>query len=283
MSFDEIVAFAEVERFLDTPVKRYSSGMYVRLAFAVAAHIDPEILIVDEVLAVGDIQFQDKCLDRMKEVSSEGRTVIFVSHNLTAIKATCNRAILLQEGQIVEDGDVGDVVGKYITSNKSIQLFRKWENYNTAPKNENVVINQIRIINEEGDIPVNIFTDVSFNIEVSYQIITDGVAAGLNIIFYDDEGVCITASINNHEPNWYGKPMPIGKYKSTCKIPKNFFNNGFYRISLIIFGKNYSGAKKIDNLLDIEILDGPEVRGDYFGEYACKVRPYFKWNTETVK
>ncbi|MFI5459072.1 MAG: ABC transporter ATP-binding protein [Isosphaerales bacterium] len=111
--FDEIVAFAEVERFLDTPVKRYSSGMYVRLAFAVSAYLEPEILIVDEVLAVGDMAFQRKCLGRMKEVGRTGRTVLFVSHNMPAVESLCTRAILLEEGQVVRDGDVTDLIGEY--------------------------------------------------------------------------------------------------------------------------------------------------------------------------
>ncbi len=112
--FDEIVAFAEVERFLDTPVKRYSSGMYVRLAFAVAAHLEPEILIIDEVLAVGDAEFQKKCLGKMSEVAGQGRTVLFVSHNMAAIQTLCPRAVLLSQGALVADGDANSVIGAYI-------------------------------------------------------------------------------------------------------------------------------------------------------------------------
>ena len=122
--FDEIVAFAEVERFLDTPVKRYSSGMYVRLAFSVAAHLEPEILIVDEVLAVGDMQFQRKCLGKMETVSKEGRTIIFVSHNMAAINQLCNRAILLEQGQISRIGDVSEVVAQYLRGNNSDAAYR---------------------------------------------------------------------------------------------------------------------------------------------------------------
>ena len=108
--FDEIVAFAEVERFLDTPVKRYSSGMYVRLAFAVTAHLEPEILVVDEVLAVGDLQFQKKCLGKMQEVGKSGRTVLFVSHNMAAVKNLCRKAICLSQGTIIHDGEVDQVI-----------------------------------------------------------------------------------------------------------------------------------------------------------------------------
>ncbi len=120
-NFDEIVAFAEVERFLDTPVKRYSSGMYVRLAFAVAAYLEPEILIVDEVLAVGDMAFQRKCLGRMKEVGRSGRTVLFVSHNMPAVESLCTRAILLEEGRVVRDGEVADLIGEYRRRTMALQ------------------------------------------------------------------------------------------------------------------------------------------------------------------
>ena len=124
--FDEIVEFSEISRFLDTPVKRYSSGMYVRLAFAVAAHLDPEILIVDEVLSVGDLAFQRKCLGRMQDVAGYGRTVLFVSHNLAAVKSMCARAVLLESGRLVADGLPNDVIGKYISNGKGSQLSREW-------------------------------------------------------------------------------------------------------------------------------------------------------------
>ncbi len=118
--FDEIVAFAEVDKFLDTPVKRYSSGMYVRLAFSVAAHLEPEILVVDEVLAVGDVEFQKKCLGKMSEVSKEGRTILFVSHNMAAISNLCNRTILLQDGQISYDGETSKAIQKYMQPDKKL-------------------------------------------------------------------------------------------------------------------------------------------------------------------
>ena len=143
--FDEIVAFAEVEKFIDTPVKRYSSGMYVRLAFAVAAHLDPEILVVDEVLAVGDAQFQKKCLGKMGEVSkNEGRTVLFVSHNMTAIKSLCRQAVLLEAGMIKSWGETGDVVDEYLKSTMTLHE-QIWESPENAPGNEKARLRLARI------------------------------------------------------------------------------------------------------------------------------------------
>ena len=124
--FDEIVAFAEIEKYLDTPVKRYSSGMYVRLAFAVAAHLEPEILVVDEVLAVGDAQFQKKCLGKMGDVNKEGRTVLFVSHNIGAIKSLCSKGLLLVTGCLEESGDINNVVSKYLSTSNNFTGCIKW-------------------------------------------------------------------------------------------------------------------------------------------------------------
>jgi len=277
--FDEIVDFAEIEKFLDTPVKRYSSGMYVRLAFAVAAHLEPEILIVDEVLAVGDAQFQKKCLGKMEEVANQGRTVLFVSHNLTAIRVLCSRALLLRQGNLLDDNSPNEVVSKYMEGIQENSYFREWPDERLAPHNGSATLRKITICDNGGQQINNISSDTPFNIEIDYKVNTNKASVGLNLIFYDNENNCILASINNHEPNWYGKPMKTGKYTSVCKIPKNLFNNGNYSLSLIIFGKNYSDSLIVNNILNIEILDGIEVRGDYHGLYACPIRPLFHWST----
>ena len=148
--FDEIVAFAEVERFIDTPVKHYSSGMYLRLAFAVAAHLEPEILIIDEVLAVGDAQFQKKCLGKISDVSKEGRTVLFVSHNMAAVKSLCQRAILLEAGKQIMSGLASDVVQSYLALGTQTAKERVWNDLESAPGNENARLRAIRIVNVSG-------------------------------------------------------------------------------------------------------------------------------------
>src|ERR1019366_2307350 len=143
--FDEIVAFAELEQFIDTPVKHYSSGMYVRLAFAVAAHLEPDILLVDEVLAVGDASFQKKCIGKMDHVSHEGRTILFVSHNMAAMKALCTRAILIRDGALVGSGAVADMVDDYLLGAAEGPSAKEWRDRSTAPGNENIRLSYIRI------------------------------------------------------------------------------------------------------------------------------------------
>src|SRR4051812_1002995 len=150
--FDDIVGFSEVEKFLDTPVKRYSSGMYVRLAFAVAAYLEPEILLVDEVLAVGDASFQRKCLDRMKDVGQRGRTVLFVSHNMPAITRLCDRTILLDGGTVLEDGPSHKVVGSYLRSGLGTTAEREWSTAAAAPGNDIARLRSVRVRTESGEV-----------------------------------------------------------------------------------------------------------------------------------
>ncbi len=279
--FDEIVAFAEVETFLDTPVKRYSSGMYVRLAFAVAAHLEPEILVVDEVLAVGDAQFQKKCLGKMEEVGKDGRSVLFVSHNMGAIRSLCSRAVLLDHGMTVMDNIPSTVTASYLAGNKSESTRRSVEMGDGAPllQIESARITKIEVCKKDGTLVDEIFTDTAFNIAIYFEIMRDGSSIGLNLIVCDGDNHCVLGSINNHEKKWYGKPMFRGRYKSVCQIPKNFFNNGFYNFGLILFGKGFSGAVTKNDILSVEILDGSEVRGDYYGAYASCTRPLFEWFT----
>jgi len=278
--FDEIVTFAEVEKFLDTPVKRYSSGMYVRLAFAVAAHLDPEILVVDEVLAVGDVGFQKKCLGKMGEVSEkEGRTVLFVSHNLTAIRTLCQRAILLQQGILIADESANEAVSKYLGYVRTGILMREWPNERDAPQNTSAVLKRVTVCDENENQIFQIYTDIDFNIKIDFAVREENAFVGLTVIFYDKENNCILSSISNHEPNWYGKSMPKGNYKSICKIPANLLNNGWFNLTINLFGKNFHDDYMADEVLRLEILDGAAVRKDYYDEYGGYIRPFFEWNT----
>lgn len=275
--FDEIVIFSELEKFLDTPVKRYSTGMQVRLAFAVSAHLEPEILAVDEVLAVGDAQFQRKCLGKMEQVGKTGRTVLFVSHNLTAIRTLCDRALLLKQGRLIADESSSEAVNRYLAEIRESNLLQEWNDEKKAPQNASAVLKRVRICDDDGKQLEEVYTDLPFNIEIQYRVRVDGTSVGLNLIFYDNEDNCILASINNHEANWYGKPMPKGDYKSICRIPKNLFNNGYFSLALVIFGRNFSDAVMTKGVLHLAINDGAEVRGDYYGEYASRLRPSFDW------
>jgi len=281
--FDEIVKFSEIEKFLDTPVKRYSSGMYVRLAFAVAAHLEPEVLLVDEVLAVGDAEFQKKCLGKMGEVGEHGRTVIFVSHNMAAIRSLCDKVALIEKGGVKLFGPAEEVINEYLGEATKGSFNREWKEEKLAPQNSVAIIKRVTICDEKGSPIERIYTDTSFNIEIVYKVKRSEAMVGLNTIFYDNENNCIFASINNHEKNWYNKPMPEGIYKSVCTVPKNFLNNGFFNLSIMIFGKNYSDPVITGDVLSLEINDGREVRGDYYGPYLCRIRPIFAWETTKLE
>src|ERR1035437_3116012 len=166
-NFDAIVAFAEVEKFIDTPVKHYSSGMYLRLAFAVAAHLQTEILIVDEVLAVGDAAFQKKCLGKMADVSQQGRTVVFVSHNMTALRSLCTRAVWLNEGKVMEDGPAGAVVDHYLQKNATSNLESRWDDPDTAPGDHRARLHLGRV-NLKGTDTDQITVETPLEIEFQY-------------------------------------------------------------------------------------------------------------------
>jgi len=270
--FDEIVDFAGVARYVDTPVKRYSSGMYVRLAFAVAAHLEPEILIVDEVLAVGDAEFQKKCLGKMKDVSvNEGRTVLFVSHNLVALKKICNTGLLLNKGYIEKNESIDNVIDQYNRAQKNINLLfdGKRSNY----KNEKIKLNIAKIvsknssnkflINEEFEIIIEfeIFKQVNLNVTV---IITTE----------NDEHLLSTPSIDNKGNNY--KLIP-GKFFITCKIPSHFFNIGIYHFS-ILFVEDFSHVlMHIDKAFTVEFEEDLTFRGGYLGNWGGLVRPKWDW------
>jgi len=280
--FDEIVAFSEVERFLDTPVKHYSSGMYVRLAFAVAAHLEPEILIVDEVLAVGDIQFQRKCFGKMEEVGREGRTILFVSHNLTAVRAMCNRVLLIEEGKLVSYGEPAATIARYVEAPLGNLLVREWIDAANAPQNAAARLVKVAVRGAGGDPSTHLSTDTGWEIQIVYSVKQDGAFVGLTMILYDGENNCVFSSINNREPEWYGKGMPSGFYKSTCRVPSNLMNNGWFSLTVNLFGKNFEEGRMVKDVLRFEILDGPALRGDYHGGWGGVVRPDLVWTTVRV-
>jgi lipopolysaccharide transport system ATP-binding protein len=282
--FDEIVAFSEIDKFIDTPVKRYSSGMYVRLAFAVAAHLDPEILVVDEVLAVGDAAFQKKCLGKMGEISKEGRTVLFVSHNMGAIQRLCNRTILLSEGQVTADGGTSSVVELYMTTGLSPQGERIWTNLNAAPGNEIVRLKAVRALNNQQNIVSQFSVREPVYLEVEYCALTGGVILDVGFYLYDATGALLFAVGDTLTEEWQGKPRPKGEYRTRCEIPGDLLNEGQLRImAFIVTNPNTVHAIENDALL-IQIVDDLEsggARGNYTGNWpGGAVRPLLKWTTE---
>jgi lipopolysaccharide transport system ATP-binding protein len=215
--FDEIVSFAEIDKFVDTPVKHYSSGMYMRLAFAVAAYLEPEILLVDEVLAVGDIAFQKKCLKKMRDVGQEGRTVLFVSHNMPAIKTLCSRAIVLHQGSIQYEGETGKALQYYISENSTLSSRKVWIGED-RPGNQTFRLNSVKLKNDSKEEVSVINISKGALIEIDFELLQDGGRAQFSLVLFDAEGNCVFGSLSNTEPNFYSKPMKVGNYRILCRI-----------------------------------------------------------------
>lgn len=281
--FSEIVAFSEVEKFIDTPVKRYSSGMRVRLGFAVAAHLEPEILIVDEVLAVGDVQFQLKCLGKMNDIATGGRTVLFVSHNMVAIANLCSRCVLLSQGQIQHDGPSDVVIDHYIQAGRELQGEIVWNNRLEAPGNTKVRLHAVRIVCE-GQTTGDISIDKECRILMDYWNLAPGLPISASIHLLDKSGCPVLATANMHSTNllrdeWFGKPFPPGLYRSVCTVPANLLNEGTYSVR----------AALCSNVGTIELLTEAVVsfrvhdrRREFAGHWIGVVRPKLAWHTQVL-
>ena len=281
--FDEIVDFSGVDQFLDTPVKRYSSGMRIRLAFAVAAHLEPEILIVDEVLAVGDAAFQKKCLNKMEDVSQGGRTVLFVSHNMAAVSRLCNRGILLEQGTVVEDGPIHDVVSTYMSSGTGTSAEKKWDDPNQAPCGNLSRLKAVRIVNENGEVNEVIDIRNKIGIQMEFDVLESGHVFLPHFYIYNDEGIVAFKTVDQN-PEWRSKPRPAGQYCSTAWIPGNFLAEGAIIVTcgLITLDPNIPQfiERQIVAAQVVDSMDGDSARGDWAGSMAGIVRPKLDWETE---
>jgi lipopolysaccharide transport system ATP-binding protein len=228
--FDEIVAFAEIDKFTETPVKRYSSGMYLRLAFAVAAHLDPEILLLDEVLAVGDAAFQKRCLGKMEEVARGGRTILFVSHNLAAITRFCSRCIWVDGGRIRADGDTEEIVAAYLASgvrDAGEVAFAEGE----RPGSEYVQLNGIRVRDSAGAVAAVVDARHQFTIEVDYSLLRPSPSLRVGITLLSSDGSALLSSTDIESQQGELARVP-GQYVSRCTIPGDFLNYGQYFVSV---------------------------------------------------
>jgi len=276
--FDEIVDFAEVKKFLDTPVKRYSSGMYVRLAFSVAAHLDPEILLVDEVLAVGDAQFQKKCLGKMEDATKEeGRTILFVSHNMGAVRSLCNRSIVLENGSISYDGDAHSAVDKYYLGKDLNQSLVRWDPAG-APSTPSAYMIEAGLLSDSKPIGSEVPTEFPIQIYIKFMVKKES-KIGTSLILKNSEGQMIFVSISNHEPNWHGKVRPKGIYLSTCEIPSNFLASGRYSVSIPFWEGHYESGIVEKDILQFTAYENGLVRGDLPYEFNKNVMamPLLQW------
>jgi lipopolysaccharide transport system ATP-binding protein len=283
--FDEIVAFAEVAQFVDTPVKRYSSGMYLRLAFAVAAHLEPEILIVDEVLAVGDASFQKKCLSKMHTVGKEGRTVLFVSHNLSAVTSLCQRAIWLNQGQVINDGPSQQAVSEYLGSGLLMMAQQEWPDRALAPGNDIVRARAMRLRTEDGRSTDIVDIRQPVTLEIEFEVLKPGHVLVPSIGLEKDDGFCVFVS-HDRDPDWRRCPRPVGYFTSTVHIPGNFLSEGRFVIGAGIiteapfklhFDVNPAVAFQV-----VDSFDGDAARGDMAGQMPGVVRPLLKWSNQFI-
>ena len=267
--FDEIVEFSGVAKFLDTPVKRYSSGMYMRLAFAVAAHLEPDILIVDEVLAVGDAEFQKKCLGKMHDVSSkQGRTILYVSHNLPSVVNLCQRAMHLENGRMIDIGNAGSVVNHYLNKHQERLHFQRWDNILEAPGNNFIRMHFVELIphlKNEGD-PIDIRTPLSVHFKFWNLIPEQNICVGLHLFTAGRECIFDISST----PQEYSKGLVEGQ----CDIPGNFLNDGSYYFSLIFVKDTSVELFYFEECLSVEVQDY-RVNMNWYGKWSGYVRPKF--------
>lgn len=275
--FDEIVDFSGVEDFLDTPVKRYSSGMYVRLAFAVAAHLDPDILIVDEVLAVGDAEFQKKCLGKMKDVSArKGRTIIFVSHNMQALNSLCSKAIWLNKGSIEASGETQTVINNYLSAYQKKMLKQEWCVAKEAPGNSDIKMLSVELIPHLPDPldPIDIRTPLT--VRFSFHNSSDRVNLSTGLHLFTLSGECIFDVCSN--PAVYNEGVVEGE----CNIPGNFLNDGSYYFSIIFMKDTSQALFYFEECLHFDMEDYRE-NISWYGKWMGYVRPHFPFKLKQVR
>ncbi len=265
--FDEIVDFSGVEKYIDTPVKRYSSGMYVRLAFAVAAHLEPEILIVDEVLAVGDAEFQKKCLGKMQDVSENGgRTVLFVSHNMQAVQNLCTRAILLKHGSVLHEGSTESVITSYLSTESLNKMHQFWDDENTAPGNEFAKVKSIQLVPETRQNFKSIDVRTPLKVKFEFWNYVPNARLSLSMHLFSLTGDCVFDVTSPLEE------FGVGLVQGECEIPGNFLNDGVYTVDMLIVKNTFSTVFKLKEGITFEVADFRENTA-YYGKWIGAVRP----------
>jgi lipopolysaccharide transport system ATP-binding protein len=283
-NFDAIVEFSGVEKFIDTPVKRYSSGMFVRLAFSVAAHFEPEIMIVDEVLSVGDADFQRRSIGRMESIGDSGRTVLFVSHNLQGIMQLCDRTILLGDGKIVREGPTHEVVAYYEEQAMGTTAQLVWGDPDEAPGNDLVRLQGVRVIDEAGELATTVDVRHPVGIQISFEVLREGRPIVPKIKVLDQHGaICFNAI--DLEPRWHD-PTPPGEYVATAWIPPNLLNEGRHAVDVDVV--TIASPKLVPHASAFQAVafhvydpaEGDSARGLFQGQWRGVVRPVLEWTTE---
>ena len=264
--FDAIVDFAGIEKFIDTPVKRYSSGMFVRLGFAIAAHLEPEILVVDEVLAVGDADFQKKSIGKMRDVSESGRTLIFVSHNLTAVQGLCDKGVYLKDGRMKKFGPIDEVINEYGKNVLKFKLVQNWENPNDAPGNDFIRFKSINLTPYYVENRIHIDTSTPIKLEIEYWNYVPDAELNVSIFLYSITGECVFNV--GDDAQFY----QTGIVKSTLEIPGGFLNDGSYYFSIMVVRDRLAPVFYYEDAVTFDIIDYREGT-NWYGKWPGAVRP----------
>lgn len=279
--FDEIVSFAEVEKFIDTPVKHYSSGMRVRLAFAVAAHLDPEILLVDEVLAVGDAAFQRKCLGKMGEVARGGRTVIFVSHNMGAISRLCPRVLWVEQGELMMSGDPQSVIAEYLTRYSTSDGQCVWSEGVSNPGVEELKVLSIKACDGEGAPTSSVDVRKPFFLEIEYRVNKPLPYCRVGFQLNTIDGITVFTTYDSDNPE-YAKRLKPGEYKARCEVPANLLNTGRYAVSLNAGIPNVKNLVFLDGILTLNVEDTGAVGSHMHSKRTGVIRPKLRWDRARI-
>jgi lipopolysaccharide transport system ATP-binding protein len=274
--FDEIAMFSECEDFLDTPVKRYSSGMYVRLAFAIAAHLEPEVLLVDEVLAVGDAKFQKKCLGKMGEVSRRGRTVLFVSHNLVAVQSICRRAIHLRDGKLVDQGPATTVVSQYLRTVHPSDGPQEWPGPGEAPGNGALRVKSVRATPADHHSDGLISMKSPIRIETEFWILTPDVRIHITYHLVNEHGIVVLTTGSPAERRY------PGVYRASFVVPGNLLNSGVYSLRFLIIQDGNRCTFEHDSLASFLVVDAAERTDAFLGREPGIVQPHLTWEVKAL-
>jgi lipopolysaccharide transport system ATP-binding protein len=290
---DAIIDFSGVGLFLDSPVKQYSSGMYMRLAFAIAAHVEPEILLVDEVLAVGDVQFQKKCLERMENLSRNGQTILFVSHSIQSVARLCRGAIWIEHGKLRRQGPVAEVVADYLKQGAANPGEQVWPDAPDAPGDEYVRLRRVRVADASGQTAAGINIGEPFTIEFDFDVLGHDVAGNdfignrlvllPSIRIFNEWGTELIWSTDAGSP-WHGKPRPRGRHRCTIHFPAHLLGEGLMSVTVAVsshvptrFHFNQADALHFQAT---EVIDGRSARGDYPDSITSALRPLLQWTIE---
>jgi lipopolysaccharide transport system ATP-binding protein len=280
--FDSIVAFSEIEKFIDTPVKHYSSGMRVRLAFSVAAHLEPEVLIVDEVLSVGDVVFRKKCMEKMHEVAANGATILVVSHNAQTVTSICDRAIWLDQGRMLADGPAGDIVADYQRRGLGLTSERRWDH--ADPTEADIArLLAVRILDERGDLADSFDVRQRFCIESEVEVLKPGYGIMLKNEVFTGSGMQAFSSLDTQNPMWSKRMWPPGVYKLRMWIPGNFLQVDSYSINVNLWAwepqqQHLFNERNVVSFNILERMDGSSARAGFTGPVLGVVRPVLDWD-----